>query len=233
MEPALTEIQQLTASPLIPYVKRAFAQAFAGEGTLDPGVLTMDGMSGRKYRLFINNLIKTIPNPRYLEVGSWAGSTLCSAINGNAVTAAAIENWSQFGGPRDAFVANLAAFRSSSSEVRVLEQDFRTVDYTSIGAFNVFMYDGPHSPEDQYDGIALARPALDAEFVLIVDDWNWQEVRLGTARAIEQLDLSMEYSLEIRSSLDNSHPEVGFQHSDWHNGYFISVVRQPVAGQAG
>ena len=115
--------------------------------------------------------------------------------------------------------------------MRVLEQDFRTVDYASIGAFNVFMYDGPHSPEDQYDGIALARPALDSEFVLIVDDWNWPEVRLGTARAIAQLDLSLLYSLEIRSSLDNSHPEVAFQHSDWHNGYFIAVLQQPGAAR--
>ena len=230
MEPVLTEIQQVTVNHLVPLVKHAFAQAFAGAGQVEPGVLEMVGMSGRKYRLFINTLIKTLPNPRYLEIGSWSGSTLCAAINGNVVNAVAIDNWSQFGGPRDKFIANLAAFRSPSADVRLIEDDFRRVDYGSLGKFNVFMFDGPHEAEDQYDGISLARQALDDQFVLIVDDWNWPQVRVGTSQAIARLELSLLYGLEIRSTLDNSHPEVGFQNSDWHNGYFIAVVGQPPVG---
>jgi hypothetical protein len=67
------------------------------------GIYSIDGMSGTKYRFFINSLVRGLPDARYLEVGSWAGSTLCSAIHGNKVLAVAIDNWSEFGGPRDAF----------------------------------------------------------------------------------------------------------------------------------
>ena len=39
----------------------------------------MEGLSGRKYRSLINNLIQKIKDPRYLEIGTWLGSTACSA----------------------------------------------------------------------------------------------------------------------------------------------------------
>jgi hypothetical protein len=44
---------------------------------------------------------------------------------------------------------------------RFIEDDFRKINYTDIGKFNVYLFDGPHDEEDQYDGIALAQPALD------------------------------------------------------------------------
>ena len=60
------------------------------------GIYAVDGMSGLKYRYFINTLVGAVPNARYLEIGSWAGSTLCAAIHGNKVTAVAVDDWSQF-----------------------------------------------------------------------------------------------------------------------------------------
>src|SRR5262249_50735803 len=150
--------------------------------------LDLEGMSGRRYRLFANALIRLIPNPRYLEVGVWEGSTLCSAIAGNRVQAVAVDNWSQFGGPRERFLENLRRF-GAASEVTVIECDFRTVRFADYGRFNVYLYDGPHSAIDQHDGLALVLPALDRMFVLIVDDWNLADVRAGTRSAIDRLDL--------------------------------------------
>jgi hypothetical protein len=226
MKPRITEGGNAASGTLSWFVRQAFSDALAGRGTVDPGVLQMDGMSGRKYRLFINNLIRSLPEARYLEVGTWAGSTLCAAISGNAVRAVAIDNWSEFGGPRELFFANLGAFKPSTADVRVIEDDFRRVDYRSIGKFNVYLFDGPHSAQDQFDGISFAQAAMEDQFVLIVDDWNWERVRAGTQQAIAQLDLSIVYSLEIRTTLDGSHPKVDKQDSDWHNGYFIAALRQ-------
>jgi hypothetical protein len=226
MEPVVTQIEQIAVNNLIAVVKNAFVTALAGLSRVEPGVLEMDGMSGRKYRLFINNLIASVPNPRYLEVGSLSGSTLCAAMNGNAARAVAIDNWSEFGGPRDLFFANVRAWTSPAAAIQMIESDFRRVDYASLGQFNVFLFDGPHSAPDQYDGVSLALPALDDQFVLIVDDWNWEQVRSGTFQAIARVKLSILYGLEIRSTLDNSHPPVHGRHSDWHNGYFIAVLQQ-------
>src|SRR5271156_5203500 len=102
----ITEIKSRRAG-LIEAVSYSFNLARAGKTAIDPNLLEIEGMSGRKYRIFINNLVKNVRNPRYLEIGTWAGSTLCSAINGNDVTAVAIDNWSEFGGPKDRFQANL------------------------------------------------------------------------------------------------------------------------------
>jgi hypothetical protein len=220
-----------SGSELPRLVRGALEDALTGVTKLVPEVLTIPGMSGRKYRSFINNLVERIPAPRYLEIGSWAGSTLCSAIYGNEVDAVAIDNWSLFDGPSDQFFRNLAEFKGTA-RVSFLERDFRTVDYTSLGRifgqFGVYLFDGPHSFEDQYDGVVYAQPAVEPCYVQIVDDWNWPAVRGGTMKAIADLGLHIDFMAEIRTSTDEQHaPEPVMERSDWHNGYFIGVLSRP------
>ena len=207
-------------------LKTAFENALSDKGKLDDDVLNIDGMSGKKYRSFINNLISLIQNPRYLEVGSWAGSTLCSAIHKNALTAVAIDNWSQFGGPISSFFSNVSRHCSADTKLTVVSRDFRTVAFDALGRFNVYLFDGPHEYADQYDGLAMAINCLDNEFIYIVDDWNWEQVRIGTSHAIANLNLEIVHSIEIRTTTDGSHPKVCGKDSDWHNGYFISLLRK-------
>ena len=216
-----------TEAEFVQTVKTAFGEAMACIGKLPESVLAIEGMSGKKYRYFINNLIQNIKDPRYVEVGSWGGSTFCSAIYKNKLSAAAIDNWSQAGGPIGTFFKNVSAYCSRDTKISVLSKDFREVNFALLGKFNVYLFDGPHAYKDQYDGLSLALPCLDDVFVFIVDDWNWFGVRSGTMKAIEDLQLSVLFSAEIRTTLDNSHPQVCFQDSDWHNGYFIGVVRKP------
>ena len=59
-----------------------------------------------------------------------------------------------------------------------------------------------------------AAPALTRQFILIIDDWN------------KALNLSLKYSLEIRTTLDGTHGPVIGHLSDWHNGYFFSVLEK-------
>jgi hypothetical protein len=208
------------ASPLSTGLKQAFDRAIASDGKLPQFVRDIEGMSGQKYRTFINNLIGSLPDARYLEVGSWGGSTAASAICSNKVKAVCIDNWSLFGGPKSTFLANMERVRSPDVNFRFIESDFRAVDYSSVGRFNVYLFDGPHEERDQYDGVMVARPALDDCFVLIVDDWNWPAPRLGTYRAIREAGYSIACAVEVRSSLDGAHVERG----DWHNGYFLAVL---------
>jgi hypothetical protein len=209
-------------------VASAFDAALGEVEQPAPAFLDLEGMSGRRYRLFVNALNRLIPDPRYLEVGVWTGSTLCSAIAGNHVRAVGIDNWSQFGAPRERLLENLRCF-SAGSEVRLIECDFRTVPFAEQGRFNVYFFDGPHSVVGQHDGLIFALPALDPKFVLIVDDWNWVQVRTGTYSAIEELHLEVVYAIEVRTTADDTHPpHCGFEakETDWHNGYFIAVLRK-------
>ena len=225
MDKAIVEIETSPRTELAARVKAAFSACLVGDGEIDPAVLRIHGMSGRCYRLFINNLVRATPDARYLEIGSWAGSTLCSAINRNAVRATAIDNWSEFGGPKDKFEANVKRFKTPQAYVNFIENDFRSVDYSEIGRFNIYLFDGPHAYQDQYDGLILARVALDRQFVLVIDDWNWKAVRDATHRAMQDARIGSIYSIEVRTSLDDSQPPGG-ENSDWHNGYFICVAEQ-------
>jgi hypothetical protein len=227
----LTETMIAPEAPLVAPLRRALAAAIAAPIARESGFYAIEGMSGARYRHLVNALVGSLAPATYLEVGSWQGSTLCSAIHGNRVDAVAIDNWSQFGGPRDAFLANLARFRTPEAAVEVIEQDFRAVPYAALAGrhrpFRIFLFDGPHEEADQHDGLIAALPALDQEFIFIVDDWNWWPVRAGTHRAIVQGGLQLLYGAEIRTTRDNSHPQHAFGGSDWHNGYFLGVLRQP------
>ncbi|WP_428375931.1 hypothetical protein [Lichenicoccus sp.] len=204
----------------------AFDRALALDGKASAATLAMTGMSGRSYRTLINNLVASVPDARYLEIGSWMGSTACAVMDGNAVRIVCIDNWSQFDGPKDAFLANTAACISAHVRFSFIESDFRKVDYAGIGRFNIYLFDGPHSPQDHFDGVAMPLVALDHEFVFIVDDWNWEGVRYGTLQALRAAGLRVLYSIEIRTTQDGTHAALAQQASDWHNGYFIAVLRQ-------
>lgn len=188
----------------------------------------MEGASGKKYRYFINNLISSLEEPRYLEIGTWAGSTACSALYGNKLTAVCVDNWSEFGGPRDKFFTNIDRVKSDDIDFKFIEDDFNRIDYDKIGKFNVYMYDGDHSELNQFNGINKVLPALDDTFILIVDDWNWQRVRDGTFKAIEVNSLKISSSIQIKTQQQEVWwaPDVNGPYSDWHNGYFIAIIKK-------
>ncbi len=216
-------------TPAASRLQAAFYRSLALETRLPDWVRDMDGMSGRKYRDLINHLIHAAPSPRYLEVGSWAGSTACAAMFGNALDIVCIDNWSQFGGPKDRFLESVGRCQSDLIDFKLVEQDFREVQYDQLGSFEFYLFDGPHREQDQYDGIVCAVPALADEFSLVVDDWNWARVRQGTQRALADLDLKVVAKIEIRTTQDESYPSLDKQASDWHNGYALMVCRKPEA----
>lgn len=216
--------------PLAVKMQDAWFAAIAMDFKIPDSIRYMDGMSGKKYRYLINNLVGSIEDARYLEVGSWKGSTAASAIYGNKCKALCIDNWSDFlwGAPKESvrgeFEANVRGAAGTTADFNFIDSDFRKVDYNEIGKFNVYMFDGPHSEQDQFDGVVIAQPALDDTYILIVDDYNGHGVREGTQRAIKELNLNVIASIDIMTRSNNEHPIISHQHSDWHNGYLVALV---------
>ena len=209
----------------------AMAKALVRDSKLPDPVRQVRGMSGQMYRSLINNLLELHEDPRYLEIGSFEGSTATAALYGNSARCVCIDNWSQFGGPKAQFEENMKLVLSDKTDFTFMESDFRAVDFSAIGRFNIYMFDGPHAEADQYDGVRLAQPALDDSYVLVVDDWNWEQVRAGTFRALVEAGSAIEMAIEVRTTADNSHPTVAFTDSDWHNGYFIGVIQKRGSGR--
>jgi hypothetical protein len=220
-------IQQNKLNTYSKAILNAYSYAANENNNIPDWILNMESMSGKRYKNFINRLILELKNVNYLEVGTWTGSTACSAMYKNKVNCTFIDNWNQFnpqGNVKNLFFENTEKCLSESPEAKYqfYETDFRLLDYHTIDKYNVYFFDGPHEEKDQYDGVLLAQPALENEFIFICDDWNWDKVRAGTLRAFLDLNLEILYSLEIRTTLDGSTPEIVYEESEWHNGYFIA-----------
>jgi hypothetical protein len=93
-------------------------------------ILDMDGMSGKMTRHFYNNILN-FQDARYLEIGTWKGSSVCSAMYGNNAKVCCIDNWSQFGCPKIEFLMNIEKFKGVN-EVSYIEQDCFSVDLSNL-----------------------------------------------------------------------------------------------------
>jgi hypothetical protein len=202
----------------------AFDRALALQTEVSDNTLRIQGMSGRYYRMFINNLVRLVHKPRYLEIGCYTGSTACAAMDRNIMSILCIDNWAEFEGPpiREHFLNHIKGVQTELTDFQFIESDFRKVDVSKIGPFNIYLYDGPHAEQDQYDGLALYNSCLDDDFIFMVDDWNWPYVRSGTFKAIRDAGFQIDYCIEVRTTQDGTHAEL--HGGDWHNGYFLSKL---------
>ena len=211
-------------------LEESIKHAYTLNSKIPQWIRNLSGLSGRKYRYLINNLVENFPNPKYLEIGSWLGSTACSVSYKNKLKISCVDNWSEtfenIRKPKDLFLLNINKCLEKGTEFHLYEIDFRHLDYKAIGKFNIFFVDGPHHKEDHYDVIKISQEALENEYILIVDDWNWKQVREGTLEAINDLGLNIKSNIEVRTTQDDSKPLFDGKYTDWHNGYSFFVLKK-------
>ena len=156
-------------------------------------ILKYEGYTGTRTRHFYNNICNSnkLGNIKYLEIGTWNGSSSMSAVYKNNITGLFIDNWCQFGGNPDIFRGNMDKF-GKDADVFLLESDCWKVDLNElneVGPFNIYLFDGDHAELDHFKSLEYYYPVLEDTFIFLVDDWNWPNVRDGTMRAIDQLNL--------------------------------------------
>lgn len=223
---------------LVEHVRLSVANARSGLSRLlvTPAVLEVEGMSDDSVRHLLNNLASA-PGTKYLEIGSWRGSTFVSALAGNELTidnALALDSWAFdfFGGGYESlavFERIVAKFVSDATPWRHLQCDFRSLKDIELGGsgsfekelFNVYLFDGPHEAQDQEDALTLVKHHLSRTFVFLVDDWNRLPVREGTYRAISKLGLEVLWA----EALGGGRPRDVL--GPWHNGLWVGVLHQP------
>jgi len=187
-------------------------------------LLELPGFSGKMTRVMLSRLLSN-PGMRYLEIGVWGGSTFCSALHNNKPDyAAAIDNFSQTW--EDDFGFNPARkFEENARKFIKHRFDFFDVDCFKFDTkelpvpINCYFYDGGHLEYEQYEALAYYKNAMDNEFIYIVDDANWLDVKIGTYRAIRDNDLFIqrEWMLPTRYNGD---------YNSWWNGLGIWVLRK-------
>jgi hypothetical protein len=205
-------------------IDTAFENAENNISKINDEIIKMQGMSGTKTRHFYNNLLNT-EDARYLEIGTWKGSSVCSAMCGNKAKVVCIDNWSEFGGPKEEFLQNFNNFKGLN-DAFFIEKDCFNVDINLLSKFNIYMYDGNHTNESHYKALTHYYNCLDDIFIFIVDDWNWKDVREGTKKSIEQLNFKVLYEKEIRLTWDDSVTPEPQLSQNWWNGIYVAILQK-------
>ncbi len=159
---------------LITHVKKSIEMASLEQSNIDKTFLTAEGMSSPKVRHFLNNVCN-LTQANYLEIGVWKGSTFMAALSNNTSlnSATAIDNWAEFGGPRDAFYGQIAKLNNSKL-VTIYEKDAFQVDIKTAfkKKIDIYFYDGEHTFDAQKSAFTYYKDILADTFIAIVDDYN-------------------------------------------------------------
>lgn len=184
------------------------------ETKLSDEVFYLEGMSGRKSRIFLNEVCSH-SSIQYLEIGSWRGSTAIASSFKNDGKFVAVDNFEQFDGDKNILLSNIKRF---DCKVNVIETDFRKVSRDLIDISpNVYFFDGPHSTQDHEDAITLFKEVISDECLIIIDDWNGKEAKEGTRKGFLSSGLKVHYSYDINDKYDSD--RIGY----W-NGLGLFIV---------
>jgi hypothetical protein len=214
------------------HVIKAMNKANTFDTKLTRDILTMEGMSGLKTRIFYNEVCSLVfpgRNTNYLEVGVWKGSSTCSALYGNEnLNTYAVENWSEFAGPKNEFEKNMNNFVGDAS-VTIIEDNFDTFDVDKIkDPIDVYLYDGNHTEESHFLALDRIWPRLADESIFIVDDWNIPDAQKGTRRALEGKTILDEFLVTYNVRPDHPYRDI-FSPQLWREGNHEIHTCFPVA----
>lgn len=136
-----------------------------------------------------------------------------------------IDNWSQFGGPKEVFLSNIENY-GTGSNVGFFESscwDVKTHQElnSSNQQFNVYFFDGPHEVLDHYRALTEFYSYLTTTSIVIIDDWNFVDVRWGTEAAFRDLGVNVLYEKKVFTTQNSAVDE-----TEWHNGVGIFVVEK-------
>jgi predicted O-methyltransferase YrrM len=136
-------------------------------------LLAMPRMSTFAIAAIINRAVAQLPEGQaFVNVGVWHGFSLLAGMAGHADRrCVGIDNFSEFGGPKQEFLARFDRARGPRHEFH--EMDYR--DYFARvhqGPIGLYIYDGDHAYEHQLTGLEVAEPFLAPGSIILVDDTN-------------------------------------------------------------
>jgi hypothetical protein len=217
------------------HLEKSIAKAEKLESKITNELLKIEGMTGKMTKHFYNNLLE-LEDSKYLEIGSYKGSSTCSALYRNKANVVCIDNWHDFflnelhnnvssTQPINEFLGNIQKYKGENN-FSFYREDCFTIDVNKLGKFNIYLYDGCHKYESQYNALKYYINNMEDLFIYIVDDWNDEPVRKGTFDAIRDLNLKNVWNHEIRLTNNNKHTPPHIAESTWWNGVYICILEK-------
>ena len=233
--------QDLIVHPQVETCIEAFTNSgkyLSNHRTYDPNdpsaYYNVEGLTSARVRHFLNNLCSQ-EGAVYLEIGVYAGSTFCAAVQNNDMVAAyANDNWSQSNlQPAredinlslqnvtvDTFVKNLQENITTDSldfDIQVLKGDSSGLGKKDFKHdVNIIFYDGDNSEHKMREFFINMLDFTEDVFTLVIDDANIQKNVAITKRFIDAMGLKILYERELLNDLED--PEM------WWNGLYVVVL---------
>ena len=145
------------------------------------------------------------PEHQFVNVGVWNGFTYFAGIANNPdKKAVGIDNFSEFGGPKDAFMKKFDWFKSENHQFYVMDYEryFKSIHSGTIG---FYIYDGNHSRESQKKGLEVAEPFFSDDCIILIDDTNTEGPLLGTKDFLDNTSHRYKVILDQKTA-HNQHP---------------------------
>ena len=141
----------------------------------------------------------------FVNVGVWHGFSFLSGMIGNYdKKCIGIDNFSEFGGPRDQFMKRFEIYKGTNHFF--FEKDylqyFSEIHDNPIG---FYLYDGDHKYENQLCGLRIAEPFFSKNCIIMIDDTNWEEPRQATLDFIKTSQKNYQILQDSRTSC-KTHP---------------------------
>ena len=144
-------------------------------------------------------------NACFVNVGVWNGFTfLAGLVNNPRKKCIGIDNFSEFGGPREEFLERFNRYKSDAHHFYEMDYEryFHEIHRDRIG---FYIYDGEHSYRNQLKGLQVAEPFFADDCTVLIDDTNIPDVHRATVDFMAQSKHKYRVIVD-QKTFHNTHP---------------------------
>jgi hypothetical protein len=172
---------------------------------LDP-ILNIPRFSSFAIAAIIHRTVREMAqDTAYVNVGIWHGFSLFAGMLGNQQKKViGIDNFSEFGGPKDHATDLFNRFKGDNHFLFELDYKDYFLNFHE-GEIGFYYYDGDHSYENQIEGLRVAERYFARDCIIMVDDTNWVNSRKATLDFIAESSNKYEIIFNCRTAC-NCHP---------------------------
>lgn len=207
----------------IELIKAAIDRANNLQSKMDEVAWSAPALSSLRIRHLMNNLGAI--SARYFESGVHKGGIFCSVVrnNPNILNATANDSFASDEDSNDKaypqFEANALKCKSADTALSVIVGDSFEIDPTLIqGPVDLYCFDADHSYDSQRKAVTYYLPAMADEFIMCIDDFDWDEVSRGTSDGLSEAPVDI---LKQWVFNGNNHDNEG-----WWNGFAVFLLKK-------
>lgn len=189
-------------------------------------VANLHCMSTPRVYSIINTVVSCMNDGEtYLEVGTYQGGSLISALLNNNKQAIGVDSFGEFTATNSlqTTASNLQKF-GVADRVQMHDKHFKDFFAQLPAGFpiHVYYYDGAHDEQTQYEGMEAAWTHMRHGSLVIVDDFTYPEVQRAVNRFIANHIKNVK-PLFIMDPIQNTDPV-------WWNGVVVLRVTDDLGG---